>query len=544
MPKKVKLFAAGVFLALVGVACVVLATTSAKADGSQYGDCEVEDGDGWSMSADGVFIVKNDQGWVDCLKNGFEVNVKKLIIGKDVTVFRMYEVSYEAPTTDFYDPSEIAGYDRFRKPYYEYAGASGLYPLKIEVEAGNPIFRVVDGLLINTETNELVLSEVGVTDVVIPEGVKTITREAFSERGVLTVQFPSTLTTIGEGAFLKCDKLDSADFPDSLTTLKAGSFSGCTSLQNVSLPAGLLVLDGYAFNECPIQHIEIPDTVEEVGSYAFLACDQLLQVSLPNGLKRIKTGSFGGCNQLQQINFPDQLKSIGEQAFCGCYGLKQVILPDSLQEIGNKAFWRCNLSVLRIPERLVFPIYSFKRNEFIVNPNSKSDKNFGLHSADTVIFSGSDYDFGYPAINNAKNVYFLGKPPEDVGQILDRDTTGNIYCSEEYEHEWTRSTIASWVRQKTQFLPADQLNDITQTAINTTPRPIVTPRTTPTPTPTLAPANTPQPVTSPTPELAAETNETTDPLLYVFAGILALVIAGIVVVAMNNKKTKKRSKKK
>ena len=103
MPKKVKLFAAGVFLALVGVACVVLVTASAKADGSQYGDCEAEDGDGWSMSADGVFIVKNDQGWVDCLKNGFEVNVKKLIIGKDVTVFRMYEVSYEAPTTDFYD---------------------------------------------------------------------------------------------------------------------------------------------------------------------------------------------------------------------------------------------------------------------------------------------------------------------------------------------------------------------------------------------------------------------------------------------------------
>ena len=182
--------------------------------------------------------------------------------------------------------------------------------------------------------------------------------------------------------------------------------------------------------------------------------------------------------------------------------------------------------------------------EYITNSHQKQYKRFDLHSVDTVIFSGSDYDFGYPAITDAKNVYFLGLPPADVGQILDRDTTGNIYCSEEYEHEWTRSTVASWVRQKIQFLPADQIKEITQTAINTTPRPIVTPRPTPTPTPTLAPANTPQPVTSPTPELAAETNETTDPLLYVFAGILALVIAGIVVVAMNNRKTRKRSKKK
>jgi len=49
---------------------------------------------------------------------------------------------------------------------------------------------------------------------------------------------------------------------------------------------------------------------------------------------------------------------------------------------------------------------------------------------------------------------------------------------------------------------------------------------------------------APTPEPVAETNETTDPLLYVFAGILALVIAGIVVVAMNNRKTTKRSQKK
>ena len=32
MPKKVKLFAAGVFLALVGVACVALVTASAKAE--------------------------------------------------------------------------------------------------------------------------------------------------------------------------------------------------------------------------------------------------------------------------------------------------------------------------------------------------------------------------------------------------------------------------------------------------------------------------------------------------------------------------------
>ena len=218
-----------------------------------------------------------------------------------------------------------------------------------------------------------------------------------------------------------------------------------------------------------------------------------------------------------------------------------MILPDSLQLIGEYTFYKCNLSILRFPPKLYFLIYDNKKG-YIVYPHAKDRKHFSYDSVDTVIFSGSDYDFGYPAITDAKNVYFLGKPPEDVGQILDRDTTGNIYCSEDYELEWTRSTVASWVRQKIQFLPANQLNDITQTAINTTPRPIVTPKSTPTATST--PANTPQPGISPTPELTEEAKEPVDPLLYAFAGILALMIAGIVVVAMNNRKTRKRSKKK
>lgn len=526
------------------ILCFTIYLTHAHADGSKYGDYEAKDGDGWSMSADGVFTIENDQGWVNCLKKGYKVKVEKLIIGRDVTNFRMYEVSYEAPTSDFYDPSEIVGYDKFGQPYYDYAGGSSLYPRRIEVEAGNPYYKVADGLLINTKTNEIVLSEMSVVDVVIPEGIKGITREAFSERDIQTVQFPTSLKTIGESAFSNCADLKSVILPASLMGIKADAFADCKSLQNVSLHSGLLILGDYAFCRCPIQSIEIPETVEEIGAYAFFGCNQLQQVLLPSGLKRINAGTFSLCDQLMRIDFPDALDFIARQAFCECHSLKRVILPDSLSEIGDRAFWGCDLTVLRIPEKLVFPVYDETKMEYITNSHQKQYKRFDLHSVDTVIFSGSDYDFGYPAINNAKNVYFLGKPPEDAGQILDRDTTGNIYCSEEYEHEWTRSTVASWVRQKIQFLPADQIKEITQTAINTTPRPIVTPRPTPTPTPTLAPANTPQPVTSPTPELAAETNETTDPLLYVFAGILALMIAGIVVVAMNNRKTKKRSKKK
>ena len=168
----------------------------------------------------------------------------------------------------------------------------------------------------------------------------------------------------------------------------------------------------------------------------------------------------------------------------------------------------------------MFPVYSFKKNEFIINPYSKKDKSFGLHSVDTVILSGSDYDFGYPAISNAKNVYFLGKPPEDVGQILDEDTVEKIYCSDEFEFEWTRSTVASWVRQKLTILPADQINDFVETTINNTSIPTNTPKP---PYEGMSIVNTPKPTATlqssvlPTPTAEPE-KRTADPIAFVVRG--------------------------
>ena len=542
MPKKVKVFAAGLFLAIIGVVCVAMVATRAHAESSSYGNYEAKSGEGWSMTSDGVFTIENDEGWVDCLKNGYKVKVEKLVIGKDVTNFRMYEVSIEAPTPDFYDPSEIAGYDKFGKPYYEYAGGSSLYPRKIEVEAENPIFSVADGLLINTKTSELVLSEVGVTDAVIPEGVRAITRKAFAERQLQTVQFPSSLMTIGEGAFVGCVELKKLVFPESLTTLKISSFSGCTSLQEVSLPAGLQVLDAYSFNRCPIQYIEIPKHVEEIGSYAFMECDQLQQVLLPDGLKRIGNSAFSNCSQLYQIDLPEGLENIGGHAFSGCYSLKRVILPDSLQQIGEKAFWRCDLSVLRFPAELAIPVFDDKDWEYKVNPNVKKSKSFDLSSVNTVILSGSDYDFGYPAISNAKNVYFLGLPPEDVGRILDEETVKSIYCSDEFEFEWTRSTVTSWVRQKLKTKPTYEMNEWVNSLLRATPKPTAF---VPTPTPTPTPWPTPMPRPSVSPAATAEPEkQAVDPILFVFAGVIALVVAGIAVLAIKPWAIKKKTRRK
>ena len=483
-------------LSVIFILCISIVCLSAYALGG-YDGYKSYDGDGWSMSADGVMTIESNQGWANCIRDGYKPEVRELVIGRDVTYFRMYRLPYDLPSPDFFDSFEVAGYDKKGEPYYEYGVLNDLFPLKIIVEEGNLGFKVVDGLLINTATNELVLSEMGVTDVVIPEGVRIITRNAFEKRDVTSVQFPSSLEVIGEDAFALCANLTEIELPDSIIELRDG---------------------------------------------AFVRCEQLRRVILPEGLKSIKGSAFSDCNQLMRIDFPEGLESIGNGAFSNCYSLKQVILPDSLKQIGDQVFSDCKLSVLRIPANLTFPVYDRDKGEFIVNPHTKKDKTFDLSSVETVIFSGSDYDFGYPAISHAHNVYFLGKPPEDVGQILDENSVESIFCSDEFEFEWTRSTVASWVRQRLTILPAEQLKQITDQEINATPLPTDMPRPTPRPTETPWPTPKPRPTASPVVS-AKPQQQGTDPLVFAFAGILALVIAGIVVVAVKSRRPKKRTHK-
>ena len=533
-----------ILLITIFILCISIACFSAHALGG-YVDYDAYDGDEWSMSADGVLTIESNQGWANCIRDGFKPEVRELVIGKDVTYFRLYHLPDDLPSPDFFDSCEVVGYKKNGEPYYDYSMYLELSPLKISVEAGNQVFEVVDGLLVNTETSELVLSEVGVTNVVIPEGVQTVTRDAFYERDLTSVQFPSSLKRIGENAFSRCINLKSVDLPGSLSQLEEGAFYHCTNLQEVSLSDNINVIENFVFGYCAFKYIEIPDTVTEIGDHAFMECDSLERIVLPDGLKRIGGGAFDSCDQLSEIVLPEGLESIGEGAFILCDSLGVVVLPDSLQLIGQNAYAYCELSLLRIPEKLAFTFF-YRDRGTIVSPHKKSDKSFDLSSVDTVILSGSDYDFGYPAISNAKNVYFLGKPPEDVGQILDEDTVEKIYCSDEFEFEWTRSTVASWVRQKLTILPADQIKAWAETTINTTPEPTntleptyagMTLVNTPKPTATL------QPLASPTPPVAPE-KRTADPILFVFAGVLAVVAAGIVALAVKSRKPKKKTSRK
>lgn len=107
--------------------------------------------------------------------------------------------------------------------------------------------------------------------------------------------------------------------------------------------------------------LAIPESVKEIGSYAFDAANNpkytvvKLDLSNAKNLIKINTQAFKGCIELTGVLdlSNTKLESLGKFAFCECKGLTGVIFPQTLKEIGNtdggSVFKDCtNLQFVRV----------------------------------------------------------------------------------------------------------------------------------------------------------------------------------------------------
>ena len=95
-----------------------------------------------------------------------------------------------------------------------------------------------------------------------------------------------------------------------------------------------------------IQKMELPETVIEVGGYAFggLNGNSLKSVSeliLPNSVTNIKVFAFSCCDSLLNIEIPDKVRIIEGYSFADCRALNNIILPIGITNIENYVFSGC-----------------------------------------------------------------------------------------------------------------------------------------------------------------------------------------------------------
>ncbi|MGN0229524.1 MAG: leucine-rich repeat protein [Muribaculaceae bacterium] len=258
----------------------------------------------------------------------------------------------------------------------------------------------------NSDFSSTVLNN-GVTYTVTEIGEYAFEEAVFSEN----IEFPSTITTIGECAFSWAEAYDveftfsknlasiggscfeccvvaainieegnpvfasvdgvlySADkkmllvfppgknvtqftIPSFVERLFEGSFqSGQEYLVDVTIPATVKSVDSYAFyNNGTLESLTIESGATELGESAFMGCEGITSLSLPTGIKAIPRNCFFDLCALETLVIPEGVETIGQSAF-GFGGFKTITFPSTLKEIGFQAFANCEaLPEVALPE--------------------------------------------------------------------------------------------------------------------------------------------------------------------------------------------------
>ena len=156
----------------------------------------------------------------------------------------------------------------------------------------------------------------------------------------------------GWSKFIGCRSLTSLVIPDSVTNIGDYAFSGCRSLTDIVIPDSVTNIGDYAFWNCrSLTNIVIPNSVTSIGDNAFEYCFSLSNLIIPDGVTSIGDGAFVGCTSLSSVVIPDSVSSIGNNAFWGCESLTDIVIPNSVTSIGESAFYECSsLTEVVIPD--------------------------------------------------------------------------------------------------------------------------------------------------------------------------------------------------
>lgn len=214
-----------------------------------------------------------------------------------------------------------------------------------------------------------------ILSVELPDSVKYIGKSAFAVSNINSIVIGSGVKSIAEQAFLYCEDLinvilgsydyaDQAMVDSSLEVIGDYAFMNCTSLQRIDIPDTVNDIGAYAFrntymfssaltgavyadnwivdfNKTITEEITVDRGTVGIARYAFYNCKELKSIKIDNSVKIIGKGAFYNCTALEKVTLPDTLCRIEDYCFYSCTSLKLTSLPPMLREIGRSAFYLC-----------------------------------------------------------------------------------------------------------------------------------------------------------------------------------------------------------
>ena len=170
-----------------------------------------------------------------------------------------------------------------------------------------------------------------------------------------SVAISTNVTSIASMAFQNCTSLTNIAIPRSVTNMVSQSLWGCGKLMEIMVDPSNAVysgVDGVLFNksqttliQCPqgkIGNYAMPNTVTNIGSYAFWTCSGLTNLTIGTNVITIADRGFFECKGLTSIIIPDSVITLGSEAFEWFDGLTNVAIGTRVATLGDFSFAECN----------------------------------------------------------------------------------------------------------------------------------------------------------------------------------------------------------
>ncbi len=237
---------------------------------------------------------------------------------------------------------------------------------EINVDAENPYYASIDGVLCNKEKTELIQYPSGRSDT--------------------TYTFPDSIISIGDDAFEMNSNLTSIVIPDRIKSIGFFAFAGCENLASVTIGSGVEEIGNGAFEYTAFQDDKTnwDGAALYIGEYLIATDNTEMsgEYEIKSGTRLISDSAFDNCYDLIGVTIPDSVQLIGDAAFATCYDLTNVTIPKSVTKIGDGVFSQCNLTEINVDvDNAVYMsdngvVLSRDKTELVAYPKNKTDTSY------------------------------------------------------------------------------------------------------------------------------------------------------------------------
>ena len=154
--------------------------------------------------------------------------------------------------------------------------------------------------------------------------------------GCLTSIIPDdgSVEIIGEGAF-KLFPIESINIPEGIKEIGHSAFQSCRNLKSITLPSSLEVMGTSAFNHCDgVEYFDL-NGFTYLPDFALQHTWSLTEIKGTENLTSIERYALASCRSLKSIDLGACLEKLGQNAFAEYRGDSSIVINYA----GTKAQW-------------------------------------------------------------------------------------------------------------------------------------------------------------------------------------------------------------